>query len=144
MVANSRFAISVHILAYLAVRTGTPVSSGEIASSVNTNPVVIRRLLILLQRSHLVSAQKGATGGYQLASAAENITLREVFRAVEPPPDFGMAHFEPNTRCPVGAKIEGALARAFGKAQAQMESELAKVSIADIRNEVASVCTAKK
>jgi len=144
MVTNSRFAVSVHALAYLAFKQGQPVSSAEIASSVNTNPVTIRRLLILLQRAHLVAAHKGAQGGFFLTSSAENITLREVYRAVEPAPDFGMANFDPNARCPVGNKITAVLEKVFSKAQAQMESELAAVSIADIHREVSSVCTAKR
>jgi Rrf2 family protein len=143
MVANSRLAVSVHVLAYLAFKQGQPVSSAEIAASVNTNPVIIRRLLISLQRAHLVGSHKGAQGGYFLASAAENITLREVYRAVEPAPDFGMASFDPNTRCPVGNKITAVLEKAFSKAQAQMEAELAMVNIADIHRQVSSVCTAK-
>ena len=140
MVSNSRFAVSVHVLAYLAFKQGQAVSSAEIASSVNTNPVTIRRLLILLQRAHLVAAHKGAQGGFFLTSSAENITLREVYRAVEPAADFGMATFDPNKRCPVGNKIAAVLEKAFSKAQAQMEAELAAVSIADIHRELASVC----
>lgn len=144
MVANSRLAVSVHVLAYLAFKQGQAVSSAEIASSVNTNPVIIRRLLILLQRAHLVAAQKGAHGGFYLASTPQNITLREVYRAVEPAPDYGMANFAPNMRCPVGNKIAAALEKAFSKAQSQMEAELAAISIADIHREVSSVCTAKR
>jgi Rrf2 family protein len=144
MVANSRFAVSVHVLAYLAFKQGEPVSSAEIASSVNTNPVIIRRLLILMQRAHLVGAQKGAHGGFYLTSSSQNITLREVYRAVEPAPNFGMANFAPNTRCPVGSKIAAVLEKAFAKAQGQMEAELAAISIADVHREVSSVCTAKR
>ena len=144
MSGNSRFAVSVHVLAYLAFKQGQAVSSAEIASSVNTNPVTIRRLLILLQRAHLVAAHKGAQGGFFLTSSAENITLREVYRAVEPAADFGMATFDPNKRCPVGNKIAAVLEKTFSKAQAQMEAELAAVSIADIHRELVPVCTAKK
>jgi len=143
MAANSRFAVSVHMLAYLAFKQGQPVTSSEIASSVDTHPVLIRRLLTQLTRARLVTAQKGAHGGYALASSAQNISLREVFRAVEPAPDFGLSHFTPNTRCPVGNKIAAVLAKSFAKAQAQMEAELAAITIADIHREVASVCTGK-
>ena len=144
MVSNSRLAVSVHILAYLAHKADQPVSSAEVASSVGTNPVIIRRLLLLLHRAHLVVAHKGAGGGFKLAGSPENISLREVYRAVEPAPDFGMSSFAPNTRCPIGAHMASVLARTFGKAQAQMESELARVSIADIRREVTPLCPAKK
>jgi Rrf2 family protein len=144
MSGNSRFAVSVHILAYLAFRNGVAVPSAEIAASVDTNPVVIRRLLSALVKARLVSAQKGAAGGFSLASTPGNISLLEIYRAVEPNPNHGMAHFAPNQRCPVGAKIENILQAVFFKAQAGMEAELAQVTLADIEGQLHAVCTAKR
>jgi Rrf2 family protein len=144
MTGNSRFAVSVHILAYLAYKHGSSVASAEIASSVDTNPVVIRRLLSALVKGRLVTAQKGATGGFSLASAPANISLLEIYRAVEPKPNHGLSKFSPNHRCPVGARIEEILEGVFFKAQAGMEAELARVTIADIEHQVRGVCTAKK
>ena len=69
MTGNSRFAVSLHILAYLVYRTGSAIPSAEIAASVDTNPVVIRRLLSALVKARLVRAQKGASGGFSLASS---------------------------------------------------------------------------
>lgn len=143
MAGNSRFAVSLHILAYLAYREGVAVPSAEIASSVDTNPVVIRRLLSALMKSRLVSAQKGATGGFMLASTPANISLLEIYRAVEPKPDHGMRHFAPNHKCPVGAKIEAILHGIFFKAQAGMEAELSHVSLADLKTQLASACPGK-
>src|ERR1044071_8354612 len=144
MTGNSRFAVSVHILAYLAFRQGAAVPSTEIASSVDTNPVVIRRILSALVKARLVTATKGASGGFALASAPGNISLLEIYRAVEPKPNHGMDHFAPNHRCPVGAKIESILRGVFFKAQAGMEAELAHVSLADIEGQLHGVCTAKR
>src|SRR5262245_29778644 len=132
MTGNSRFAVSVHVLSYLAYKAGAQTTSTEIASSVDTNPVVIRRLLASLVKAKLVLAHKGAGGGFALASAPENITLLDIYRAVEPPADHGMNRFAPNHKCPVGARIETILRTLFFKAQAGMEAELARVSIADI------------
>ena len=67
MAANSKFAVTVHILAYLAYQAGRPIPSAEIARSVSTNAVVIRRLLSCLVKANLVSARKGVTGGFELA-----------------------------------------------------------------------------
>src|SRR4051812_10481165 len=100
MTGNSRFAVSVHILSYLVYKQGAAVPSSEIAASVDTNPVVIRRLLSALVKARLVSAQKGASGGFSLASAPANISLLAVYRAVEPKPDYGMSNFAPNQKCP--------------------------------------------
>ena len=144
MTGNSRFAVSVHILAYLAYRRGAAVPSAEIASSVDTNPVVIRRLLSALVKARLVRTQKGANGGFALASTPENISLLSIYRAVEPEPSHGLHRFAPNHKCPVGAKIEAILHGVFFKAQASMEAELARVSLADIEQQLHTVCTGKK
>ena len=143
MTANSRFAVSVHILAYLAYRQGAAVPSAEIASSVDTNPVVIRRLLGALTKARLVTAQKGAAGGFSIAGSPANITLLDIYRASEPAADYGMRHFAPNHKCPVGARIEDILQRTFAKAQTAMETELAAVSIADLRAQLTDVCPGK-
>ncbi|MSU65445.1 MAG: Rrf2 family transcriptional regulator [Opitutus sp.] len=136
MTSHSRFAVSVHILAYLAFRTGAAVPSAEIAASVNTNPVVIRRLLAVLLRGRLVTVQKGARGGFTLARPPEQITLLAPYRAVEPQPDHGLRRFNPNHKCPVGAKIQAILHGVFPRAQAAMETELARVTLADVARQL--------
>lgn len=143
MTGNSRFAVSVHMLAYLAYRQGAAVPSAEIAESVDTNPVVIRRLLSALVKARLVSATKGAAGGFELASTPENISLRDVYRAVEENPHRDLDHLTPNHKCPVGAKIGSILQNIYVKAQASMEAELARVSLADVHQQIRPVCTAK-
>ena len=144
MTGNSRFAVSVHILAYLAYRQGAAVPSAEIAASVDTNPVVIRRLLSALVKAGLVHTQKGASGGFSLAAPLDQITLRDIYRAAEPAPTHGMAHFAPNTKCPVGAKIQAILHTAFVQAQAGMEAELALVTLASIHEQLRPVCPGNK
>lgn len=144
MTRNSRFPVSLHILAYLVYRTGAAVPSAEIAESVDTNPVVIRRLLSALVKGRLVKAQKGASGGFSLANAPENISLLDVYRAVEPQPSHGLRRFAPNHECPVGAKIESILGGIFSKAQASMEAELDRVTLAQVNVQLHAVCNSKK
>ena len=144
MTHHSRFAASVHILAYLAFRAGALVASGEIAASVATNPVVIRRLLAALVKGHLVRARKGAAGGFALAQPSRHISLLAIYRAVEPAPTHGMRHFAPNHHCPVGAKIEEVLHGIFKRAQAGMEAELGSVSLAEVEARLHPVCPGRK
>ena len=143
MTGNSRFAVSVHVLAYLAYKAGEQVSSAEIASSVSTNPVVIRRLLSAMVKARLVVGHKGAGGGFGLAGAPANITLLDIYRAVEPQPDHGLDRFTPNHKCPVGAQIETILRTAFFKAQTSMETELARISLKDVHEQLKPVCPGK-
>ncbi len=72
---NSRLSVAVHILALLALNKGQPLTSDYIARSVNTNPVVIRRLLGRLRRIGLVRSQGGIGGGWDLVRGADLISL---------------------------------------------------------------------
>ena len=75
--------MAVHVLAVLAYKEGDRVTSAFLAGSVNTNPVIIRRLLLSLQRAKLVDTCKGAGSGSRLNRSPGRINLAEVYRAVE-------------------------------------------------------------
>jgi Rrf2 family protein len=133
MAASCRFAFAIHVLAVLAhQRTVGGACSDKLARSVNTNPVVIRRLLAQLRRAGLVQTQKGSSGGSMLAGPPEAIALDAVYRAVEPAASFAMHRQKPNQRCPVGAGIERVLDEVFSSAQAALESELARRTLGDV------------
>src|SRR3954464_1984331 len=106
MSANSRLTIAAHALAWIGLyqRQGHEVATSEqIADSANTNPVVIRRLLGELRSAGLVHAQRGAGAGWMLARDLSEITLLDVYDAIESGPLFGMHRAEPNQNCVVGA-----------------------------------------
>jgi len=133
MAASCRFAFAVHVLAVLALRRATGgACSDTLAGSVNTNPVVIRRLLSQLRKAGLVKTHKGACGGSALADAPGKITLDTVYRAIEPEPAYGPHRKKPNQRCPVGAGIERVLDEVFTSAQAALETELAHRTLDDV------------
>lgn len=135
---NSRFTVAVHTLTLLAQRQEDPVTSEYIAGSVNTNPVVIRRVLGALRAAKLVTSQGGNGGGWRLALDPYAITLRDVYRAVEETdePLFAMHHRSPNSRCPVGRHIQQSLSTHFDAAKRALENELARTSIGNILSEV--------
>ncbi|MFF3956008.1 Rrf2 family transcriptional regulator [Streptomyces sp. NPDC001890] len=138
MAANSRLTIATHALAWLALaqRRGQEVlTSEQVAASVNTNPVIIRRSLGDLRRAGLVEVRRGAGAGWRLAREPEGITLLEVYDAVDAQPPFGLHHTEPNLECPVGRGIRPALSGAYGQVERVMRRELANMSIADVLRE---------
>jgi Rrf2 family protein len=136
MPVSSRFAVAVHILTLLDVKGGRPATSEYIASSVNTNPGVIRRLLGQLARAGLTTSRLGAGGGSLLAKPAAHIRLVDAYRAVESGRVFALHHATPSARCPVGRHIQSALSSVVGRAERALEEELAEVTVADM---VASV-----
>ena len=132
MAANCRFAFAVHILTVLAFKRAQGLTSDGLAASVNTNAVVVRRLLSAMREGGLVSTHSGAGGGARLALPPEEITLDAVYHAVGGVPAFSPHPQHPNRRCPVGKKIERVLAEVFSSAQAALEAELAGRTLADV------------
>ena len=124
--------MAVHVLAVLAYKEGDRVTSASLAGSVNTNPVIVRRLLLLLQKAKLVETCKGAGSGSRLSRSPRRINLAEVYRAVEDSESFAKPTRKPNAACPVGYCILEALEKLFASAQSAMEKDLAKTTLADV------------
>lgn len=132
MTSNTRFSMAVHILTALAY-LDKQISSGELSKSVRTNPVVVRRILGDLNRAGLIQAERGKTGGFSLARAANKISLLDVYRAVTGDEELVPLHDNPENKiCPVSCKIRGVLEKHLDRAQSVYERELEKASIADL------------
>lgn len=127
---NSQFAVGTHILTLLAQTPDQSMTSERIAGSVNTNPVVIRRILGLLSRAGLVSSQPGTGGGWQLRRAPEEITLLAIYRAVDEGRLLALHHRSPNPACLVGRNIQYTLEDIFGEAERALEQVLAGQTVA--------------
>jgi len=129
---SSRFATAVHILTLLAFQGEEPATSEFIAGSVNTNPVVIRRLLRKLAEAGLVQSTPGSAGGSRLARDPRKITLRDVYAAVESVGLFGEHSQQPNPKCPVGREVVQLLAPRFAAAEDAATASLGRSTIADL------------
>lgn len=146
MRTSCRFAMAVHVLAVLAYKEGDRVTSALLAGSINTNPVIVRRLLLALQRARLVETCKGAGSGSRLSRSPGRINLAEVYRAVEAVEPFATPSGKPNAACPVGHCIRETLDKVFASAQNALERDLEKTTLAGVIGAVkASVnCAHKK
>lgn len=133
---NTRFAVATHILTFLQSQAGEPATSELIASSVGTNPSLIRRLLSQLARAGLTTAQMGTGGGALLARPGEAITLLDVHRAVDETTDVIPIHRTASPRCPIGRHVQGALTDRVRAAERALQSELARTTIADLTADV--------
>lgn len=128
--------MAVHVLTVLAYKEGDRVTSTLLAGSVNTNPVVIRRLLLALQRARLVETGKGAGSGSRLSRSPARINLAEIFRAVEDCEPFATPAKKPNAACPVGHCIQATLEKVFASAQNALEKDLERTTLAGLINQV--------
>jgi Rrf2 family protein len=135
---SSRLVVATHVLAALALARGTPVSSDVIARSANTNPTFVRRLLGALAKAGLTASQMGPSGGALLDRPAEEITLLDVYRAVDDPIVFAFHPHGPNPKCPIGRTITPILEVEVAEATKALERSLAATTIADVASRIAA------
>jgi DNA-binding IscR family transcriptional regulator len=134
---SQKFPVAAHALAYLAHKEAfsadRAVASAELAASVPTNPVVVRRVTAMLGKAGLIGARAGANGGAWLLKPADSITLDVVLKAVH-----GCAHLGVAPKgvkgCPVGEKIPDAVRAAIGAADRAAHERLAQITVADLLN----------
>ncbi|MFJ6210128.1 Rrf2 family transcriptional regulator [Lysinibacillus sp. NPDC092081] len=133
MKISSRFTIAVHILSIIKQNPSTICTSEFMAQSVNTNPVVIRKIVSYLKKAGIVQVRRG-TGGASLVKDLEAITLLEVFRSVEVVEEDKLFHLHenPNPDCPIGANIQAVLELILVQAQEAMEQVLANITMEQV------------
>jgi DNA-binding IscR family transcriptional regulator len=125
----TRFAVAIHVL-MLVSSAGRGATSQAIASSVNTNPVVVRRIIAQLARAGLVRVRRGP-GGAELRRLAAEITLRDVWLAVRAQPERPLfpVHGHPDPHCIVGGCIQRVLGGVFAEAEVALEQAFAQVTL---------------
>jgi len=137
--ANSRLTIAAHVLTWIGLyqRRGHEVATSEqIATSVNTNPVVIRRLLAELRKAGLADSRRGAGAGWMLSRDLAAITLLDVHEAIAAGPIFALHRSTPDPECVVGHGIGPALTSVYDEIEAALRRELARTTLEDVLRDV--------
>jgi Rrf2 family protein len=132
MASNSRFAIAVHTLALMANHEETPLKSEFVACLVKTNPVVIRRLLPELAKAGLVETHSGASGGSRLIKKPEEISLWEIYQAVEQSAAFSVHTPSSEGECKVSRNIESVLINIQNRVDKAVWQTLRGVTLAEV------------
>ncbi|MGE6632183.1 Rrf2 family transcriptional regulator [Bacillus sp. NPDC077027] len=131
---SSRYTISVHILSFIA-SVPQECTGDFIAESVNSNPVIVRKMIAMLKRAGLIDVRRGVGGAY-LKRPAEEITLLDVYRAVDVIEDEQLFNFHhPVIACPVGKAMDTKLRVELQEAQAALENHLKNVTIQQLLTE---------
>lgn len=132
MAINTQFPIAVHLMAALGYRSGRDTTSAQLATSVNTSASFVRRTLAKLSKAGLVETATGKAGACWLARDAKNISLLDIYKAVDAPKAFSIHHYSERKECPVSCHIKDALDKALLKTQKAMEISLDGISLAQI------------
>ena len=131
---STRFAVSVHILSVLYYNKDNVCDSEFISGSVNTNPVVIRRLVTSLKKAGLVEVTPGVKG-IKLKKQPSEISLYEIYNAVDNPNSmlFGL-HDNTNPACPVGRNINAVLRSEMEIMQNKLMDSMRELRMEDVMN----------
>jgi Rrf2 family protein len=132
MAINAQFSIAMHIMASLGCASGAGVNSALIAGSVNTSSSFVRRTLAKLSKAGLVETATGKHGACWLARPAREISLLEIYRAVDAPKAFAIHQYPVERRCAVSCHIKSALSRVLEETQEALEKSLSRISLARV------------
>jgi Rrf2 family protein len=132
MAVNCRFATGVHVLVLLAAEPDTLQTSTDIAEKLDTNPVVVRRVLASLQQAKLIESQKGPTGGSRLLKSPKAITLADVYSAVE----TGSLFHAPQVRAAGPLRVNSALEKIFSSSMVALMEDFEKTSLSQVLKRV--------
>ncbi len=132
MAVSTQFSIAVHMMAGLGFLPEAETTSTQLASSVNTSPSFVRRILSKLSKAGLVHTKMGKTGSTSLAREPREITLLEIYRAVEAPKAFVIHDYPAKPACRVSCGIKTAMEKVLYRTQNSMEQKLGEISLAEI------------
>lgn len=141
MQISSRFTIALHMFACMETfGKDYKITSDFLASSINVNPVIIRKLLSQLKNAGLIDVARG-TGGMTATRPIDQITFYDVYLAVDLLEEGELFHFHenPNPECPVGRNIHAALDNKLSDIQKAMENEMKKYTIADVASDIQKI-----
>ena len=108
------------------------ITSAEIAEHIGTNPVVVRRVLGSLRAAGLLNSERGQTGGWALARPPEQVTLADVYRALD---DRLIVHGDSGsstTACSTERALEAKVAAILREVEHSLLHKLASIPIAKI------------
>ena len=134
MQITSKFTAAVHILTCIDIFDGQMrVTSDVLSGSTGVNAVIVRNVLGQLRTAGIVETRQGS-GGAHFAKALDEITLYDIYKAVDRVDDEGLFHFHenPNVECPVGRNIHKAMDGRLEAAQEALENELKSTTLAQV------------
>lgn len=113
-----------------------PMTSEVLARSMDTNPVVIRRIMAGLREAGYVQSEKGHGGGWTLACDLSKVTLRDVYEALGSPSLLAIGNRTESPGCLVEAAVNAQLSQSFDDAEGLLLARFGEVTLAMLSEDV--------
>jgi DNA-binding IscR family transcriptional regulator len=131
MKSDSRLSGVLHILLHMAEHK-VPMTSERLAEVMETNPVVVRRIMAGVRDMGLVRSERGHGGGWTLSCDLAATSSRDIYVALGEPVIVALGHRNDNAACLVEQAVNAALGKAFSDAEARLLERLGEVTLADL------------
>ncbi len=125
----------LHVLLHLAEQR-QPVTSEFLAKAMQTNPVVVRRVLAGLREHGYVRSEKGHGGGWTLTCDLSTVTLRDIHAALGRPSLLAIGHRSQRPGCLVEAAVNATLEKSFQDAEAVLLARFGAVTLGMLKANV--------
>ncbi|MBY8828889.1 Rrf2 family transcriptional regulator [Hephaestia mangrovi] len=121
----------LHVLLHMAEQSG-PKTSETLARAMDTNPVVIRRIMAGLREQGFVRSEKGHGGGWTIACDLEAVTMRDIYNALGRPEILAMGNRTDAPGCLVERAVNAALGQAFDDAETLLLRRFGEITLAQL------------
>ncbi|MBK1795258.1 Rrf2 family transcriptional regulator [Devosia sp. WQ 349] len=138
MKRSSRLSTALHALVHLHAQPDKTVSSAGLATCLQTNPVVVRRILGELRDADIVTASKGPTGGWSLSRPAGEITLRDIYQALGERLLVRTESDPGDCSCAIVRSVDRVMHEFLEDAETLLSARLARTRLSDLATEAIS------
>jgi DNA-binding IscR family transcriptional regulator len=128
---DTRLSRTLHVLLHMG-GTADVMTSGQIATMLDTNAVVVRRTMAGLREAGIVQSKKGRGGGWSLLEPLESISLLEVHKAVSGDELFCIGWTDSHSGCLVEQSVNSHIGEALQAAEELLLGRLGTVTLGDI------------
>jgi Rrf2 family protein len=132
---KTKFSIALHIMTLVSIYKEDWLTSTTIASSLNINPVLVRKELATLKEGGLIESKEGKNGGIRILKDANDIYLSDIFNLIKGSDTvLSLLKNEPNPNCKVGKQINTKLKSVMATIDNAISSELRKETLEEFKN----------
>lgn len=131
MQISIKCSVAVHCLIFIHEAKGiAKVTSNLLAESTGSNPVVIRNILSALKKAGIITVPRG-TGGAELCADPSQITLYQIYSALEPDGVTSIIgiHACDGRPCPVAQNIRKVLEPPYHRIEDAVKNAMEEITL---------------
>ncbi|WP_439530093.1 Rrf2 family transcriptional regulator [Pannonibacter sp.] len=129
---DQRFSVAVHAMCVLTFRSPDLSNAVFVGDNISVNPLIVKRIIGSMVKAGLAEAVLGARGGYRLARPADQVTLWDIYFAVQGSGPFRKRHGMPESNCDEGRAIDRVVYDLYTDLDLVVETRLKQVTLAHI------------